>query len=115
MPALYKLLRLHIYNIRINAGKPSSCICKRFCRICAGIGSPDFCSVYFYTVIKESHLTAERMSEEELSDSIYSALFSSITDVNSQIAYMVRMDDATVSPAFTSYNTRFSDDFVTAS
>ena len=42
-----------------------------------------------YTVIKESHLTAERMSEEELSDSIYSALFSSITDVNSQIAYIV--------------------------
>ena len=52
-----------------------------------------------YTVIKESHLTAERMSEEELSDSIYSALFSSITDVNSQIAYMVRMDDATVTLA----------------
>ena len=52
-----------------------------------------------YTVIKESHLTAERMSEEELSNSIYSALFSSITDVNSQIAYMVRMDDATVTLA----------------
>ena len=52
-----------------------------------------------YTVIKESHLTAERMSKEELSDSIYSALFSSITDVNSQIAYMVRMDDATVTLA----------------
>ena len=52
-----------------------------------------------YTVIKESHLTAERMSEEELSDSVYSALFSSITDVNSQIAYTVRMDDATVTLA----------------
>ena len=52
-----------------------------------------------YTVIKESHLTAERMSEEELTDSIYSALFTSITDVNKQIAYMVRMEDATVTLA----------------
>lgn len=52
-----------------------------------------------YTVIKESHLAAERMSEQELSDTVYSALFSSITDVNSRIAYTVRMDDTTVALA----------------
>ena len=38
-----------------------------------------------YTVIKESHLTAERMSEEELSDSIYSASLDDVYTLLSRV------------------------------
>lgn len=46
-----------------------------------------------YKMVRESHLTAPRLSVTELADKVYSELFSSIVDVRQQVAYTVRMND----------------------
>lgn len=46
-----------------------------------------------YKVIRESHLTAPRLSVTELADKVYSELFSTIVNVQSQVAYTVRIND----------------------
>lgn len=54
---------------------------------------------YDVQINKESRAIAQRMSEDELESSIYSTLFDCIVDVETQLAYTVRIDDYTVSLA----------------
>lgn len=44
----------------------------------------------------EEKIAGERMTVDELSDAVYSNLFTSMVDMNSQVAYTVRIDDFTV-------------------
>ena len=44
----------------------------------------------------EERIAADRMSVDELSQAVYSNLFSSMVDMNNQVAYTVRIDDFTV-------------------
>ena len=47
----------------------------------------------------EERIAADRMSVDELSQAVYSNLFSSMVDMNNQVAYTVRIDDFTVTLA----------------
>ncbi len=44
----------------------------------------------------EDRIASERMTVEDLSNAVYSNLFSSMVDMNNQVAYTVRIDDFTV-------------------
>lgn len=65
--------------------------------------SQDYDSVVYMNpdinIVKENKLVSERMSQDELSSVIYSNLFSSVVEMDKQIAYTVRIDDYTVSLA----------------
>ena len=47
----------------------------------------------------EERIAADRMSVDGLSQAVYSNLFSSMVDMNNQVAYTVRIDDFTVTLA----------------
>ena len=44
----------------------------------------------------EERVSASRMSVDELASAVYSDLFTSMVDMNNQVAYTVRIDDFTV-------------------
>lgn len=50
-------------------------------------------------IVQEDRLISTRMTENELASSIYSNLFSCVTDKEQQLAYTVRIDDFTVTLA----------------
>ncbi len=52
-----------------------------------------------YEVVKETKAFAPRISEEEMAAAIYSNLFTSMVDMNQQLAYTVRINDFTVTLA----------------